>query len=81
MSWSVRAEILERELAFPIVKWPAAAQTKQWLIMGRWRLNAYDLVGRIAVRASEAGLGWHQGSDFSTDSGILYPSDKLGVAD
>jgi hypothetical protein len=43
--------------------------------MGRWRFDADDLVGRIAVRAPEAGLGWHQGN-FSMDSGIAYPSDS-----
>ena len=54
-SRSVRAEILEREFAFPIVKGATAAGTKQRLIIGRGRLNAYDHVLRLTLGALEVG--------------------------
>jgi hypothetical protein len=68
----IRPKIPECKLPVAIEEWTAAAETKQRrIIMGRWRFDADDLVRRIALRAIEVGLGWHQG-DPSTDGGIVY---------
>ena len=60
---SVRAvidtEILQREVAFAIVKGAAAAKTGQWLIMCRRGFDPNDFVFCSAVGAMEAGRVCH----------------------
>ena len=55
----INTEILQREVAFAIVKGAAAAKTGQWLIMCRRGFDPNEFVFCSAVGAVEAGRVCH----------------------
>ena len=70
----IDTEILQREVAFAIVKGAAAAKTGQWLIMCRRGFNPNDFVFCSAVGAMKAGRVCHAAL-IASGSGMLNITD------